>query len=237
MFDNLRKYAAAYAVAIGGVLLTCLSSWNVRQELQTSHFKEFQWAAGDRIQSVRAVVDQGLDALLEIRGLFYAAQGVDEKEFLVFTDSVLKRRPYIDSLLWAPLLTSPRQALPESAPGSMARAAPVAGQAEAAGTLRVPVLLSASRSGTGIARGVDLNTMRELAALFQRARASGNVAVSGRMELARPGGSGVCHLCGTAGLCAGRHGHCRTSEATGTAGIRDWCVRHRRTGACGHQPA
>jgi hypothetical protein len=68
MFDNLRKYAAAYAVAIGGVLLTCLSSWNVRQELQTSHFKEFQWAAGDRIQSVRAVVDQGLDALLEIRG-------------------------------------------------------------------------------------------------------------------------------------------------------------------------
>jgi PAS domain S-box-containing protein len=187
MFDNLRKYAAAYAVAIGGVLLTCLSSWNVRQDLQTSHFKEFQWAAGDRIQSVRAVVDQGLDALLEIRGLFYAAQGVDEKEFLVFTDSVLKRRPYIDSLLWAPLLTSPRQALPESAPGSMARAAPVAGQAEAAGTLRVPVLLSASRSGTGIARGVDLNTMRELAALFQRARASGNVAVSGRMEMARPG--------------------------------------------------
>ena len=62
MFDNLRKFAAPYAVAIGGILLTCLSSWNVRQELQTSHYKEFQWAAGDRIQSVRAVVDQGLDA-------------------------------------------------------------------------------------------------------------------------------------------------------------------------------
>jgi len=79
MFDNLRKYAAAYAVAIGGVLLTCLSSWNVRQELQTSHLKEFEWAAGDRIQSLRAVVDQGLDALLEIRGLFHAAQGIDRE--------------------------------------------------------------------------------------------------------------------------------------------------------------
>ena len=86
MFANLRKYAAAYAVAIGGVLLTCLSSWNVRQELQTSHLKEFEWAAGDRIQSLRAVVDQGLDALLEIRGLFHAAQGIDEQDFL---DTVL----------------------------------------------------------------------------------------------------------------------------------------------------
>jgi CHASE1-domain containing sensor protein len=118
MFDNLRKYAAAYAVAIGGVLLTCLSSWNVRQELQTSHLKEFEWAAGDRIQSLRAVVDQGLDALLEIRGLFHAAQGIDEQDFLVFTDSVLKRRPYIDSLLWAPLLTSPRQACPGRHPAA-----------------------------------------------------------------------------------------------------------------------
>ena len=109
MFDNLRKYAAAYIVAIGGVLMTCLSSWNVRQELQTSHLKEFEWAAGDRIQSVRAVAAQGLDSLLEIRGLFYAAQGIDEKEFLLFTDSVLKRHTYIDSLLWAPLLTSSQQ--------------------------------------------------------------------------------------------------------------------------------
>lgn len=34
--------------------------------------------------------------LLEIRGLFYAAQGIDEKEFLLFTDSVLKRHSYIE---------------------------------------------------------------------------------------------------------------------------------------------
>jgi len=73
MFDNLRKYAAAYAVAVGGILLTCLSSWNVREELASSHLREFQWAASDRIESLRAFVDQGLDALLEIRGLLYAA--------------------------------------------------------------------------------------------------------------------------------------------------------------------
>jgi PAS domain S-box-containing protein len=193
MFDNLRKYAAAYAVAIGGVLLTCLSSWNVRQELQTSHLKEFEWAAGDRIQSLRAVVDQGLDALLEIRGLFHAAQGIDEQDFLVFTDSVLKRRPYIDSLLWAPLLTSPQQALPGTAPGRppAASAATRAEQGLGAGDWRVPVLLSASRAGPGSAQGVDLHATGELAALFQRARETGNVAVSGRMELARAGGEAV----------------------------------------------
>jgi hypothetical protein len=184
MFDNLRKYAAAYAVAIGGVLLTCLSSWNVRQELQTSHFKEFEWAAGDRIQSVRAVVDQGLDALLEIRGLFHAAQGVDEKAFLVFTDSVLKRRPYIDSLLWAPLLTSPRQQN-----GTRAGSAGAALQRQGRAQRRSCACRCCFRrraTGTGVAPGVDLNATSELAALFQRARASGKVAVSGRMGW-RPG--------------------------------------------------
>ncbi len=177
MFDNLRRYAATYAVAIGGILMTCLSSWNVRQELQTSHLKEFQWAAGDRIQAVRSVVDQGLDALLEICGLFYAAQGIDEQEFLVFTDSILKRRPYIHSLLWAPLLNSPQQASPGSAPGT-----PPASPAT-----RVPVLLAAARSEPAAAQGVDLNTTPELAALLQRARESGNIAVSGRIDLVRPG--------------------------------------------------
>ena len=49
MFDNLRKYAAAYAVLIGGIVLSALSFWNVRQELQTNHLREFQWAARDRI--------------------------------------------------------------------------------------------------------------------------------------------------------------------------------------------
>ncbi len=189
MFDNLRKYAAAYAVAIGGVLLTCLSSWNVRQELQASHLKEFQWAAGDRIQAVRAVVDQGLDALLEIRGLFYAAQGIDENEFLVFTDSILKRRPYIDSLLWAPLLTSPQQALPGSAPGTRP-ARPATGKpgdAAIADQQRVPVLLVAARGVPAAAAGVELDAIPELAALLQRARESGTVAVSGRVQLVRPG--------------------------------------------------
>jgi hypothetical protein len=116
MFDRLPKHSAAYVVAIGGLLLTCLSSWNVRHELQTSHQREFEWAAADRIQSVRAVVGQGLDALQEITALFHSAQAIDENEFQVFAGSLLARRSYIDSLLWAPLLISPRQGSPLTAP-------------------------------------------------------------------------------------------------------------------------
>ena len=174
MFDRLPKYSAAYAAAIGGLLLTCLSSWNVRQELQTSHLREFEWAATDRIQSVRAVVGQGLDALQEIPVLFHSAQGVDENEFQVFAGSLLERRPYIDSLLWAPLLIAPRQGSPRIRPAG-------SGPDEVTSTdeLRVPVLLSASRAGSGVAPGVDLNASGELVALFKRARRSGTVAVSG----------------------------------------------------------
>lgn len=190
MFDQLRKYAAAYAVAIGGILLTCLSSWNVREELQTSHLKEFQWAASDRIESVRAVVNQGLDALLEIRGLFYAAQEIDDSEFSVFADSILQRRPYIASLLWAPLLVAPRQEpSPTGAERVPASAAAASTDPAASGSeqrARIPVVLAASRAPSGLKTGVDLNANSDLAAVFERARTSGKLAVSGRMALPRP---------------------------------------------------
>lgn len=218
MFDNLRRYTAAYIVAIGGILMTCLSSWNVRQELQTSHFKEFQWAAGDRIQAVHSVVDQGLDALLEIRGLFYAAQGIDEQEFRVFTDSILKRRPYIHSLLWAPLLNASQQALPGAASGT-SPAGPAAAndhQGSIAGPPRVPVLLAAARTESVAAQGVDLNLTVEFAALLQRARESGNIAVSGRIDLVQLGGATVPVI--YAVLPVYSPGHSRSTAAT--SGIR-----------------
>ncbi|MBL8399331.1 MAG: PAS domain S-box protein [Candidatus Accumulibacter sp.] len=167
MFENLRKYSIAYLVAIGGVLLTCLSSWNVRQELQSSHLKEFEWAAGDRIQAVRVTVDQSLDALLEVREIYRAARSIKELEFRVLTDTLLKRRGYIHSLQWA-----------EWAPSS-----PESHDARRS----LPVQLSASRAGPEYAIGVDLNADRRLADLFERATVSGKVAVSGRMELVLPG--------------------------------------------------
>ena len=181
-------------MAIGGILLTCLSSWNVREELQSSHRKEFQWAASDRVESVRAVVDQGLDALLEIRGLLYAAQEIDESELSVFADAILQRRPYIDSLLWAPQLSAARQDLsPAVAASPPPTAAAAAGMAVVTGSeqgLRIPVVLAASRTLSQLAKGIDLNTSSELAALFARARESGKIAVSGRMTLVLEEGSG-----------------------------------------------
>ncbi|MCM8625371.1 ATP-binding protein [Accumulibacter sp.] len=182
MFENLRKYAAAYAVAIGGTLLTCLSSWNVREELRINHLKEFRWAAGDRIQSVRAVVDQGLDALLEIRGLFHAAQEIDEQEFLAFTDSILKRRAYIDSLLWVP---ASAVALP--APGGRGPPGSKAPPQTPPAVPRADVL-HASRAGAMILESLDLSATGELTALLARAKQLGNVAVSHRMTLDRPDG-------------------------------------------------
>ncbi|HPT48665.1 MAG TPA: ATP-binding protein [Accumulibacter sp.] len=173
MFDNLRKYAVAYLVAMGGVLMTCLSSWNVRQELQTSHLKEFQWAAGDRIQSVRMVVEQGLDALQEVRELYYATRTVDAKDFAVFSDSILKRRPYIHSLMWAPLVN--RSTKPFATAGKNVPAP------------HFPVRLSASRADTDFPHGADFYAEKALNGLFERATASGAVAVSGRLALNRPG--------------------------------------------------
>jgi hypothetical protein len=70
----------------------------------------------------------------------------------------------------------------------MARAAPVAGQGRLPARCGCRYCFPRRAREPGIARGVDLNATGELAALFQRARESGNVAVSGRMELARAGG-------------------------------------------------
>ncbi len=166
MFDNVRKYAVAYLVAFGGVLLTCLSSWNVRQELQSNHLKEFEWAADDRIQAVRVAVDQGLDALYEVREIHRASLAIKEPDFRVLTDTLLKRRSYIHSLSWASW-------------------APVANKAER--TVALPVRLSASRAGADYAVGVDLLASKDLAALFERAAQTGQVAISGRREFLLPG--------------------------------------------------
>ena len=166
MFDNVRKYAVAYLVAFGGVLLTCLSSWNVRQELQSNHLKEFEWAADDRIQAVRVAVDQALDALYEVREIHRASLAIKEPDFRVLTDTLLKRRSYIHSLLWASW-------------------APVANKAER--TAALPVRLSASRAGADYAVGVDLLASKDLAALFERAAQTGQVAISGRREFLLPG--------------------------------------------------
>ncbi len=187
MFDNLRKYAAAYSVAIGGVLLTCLSSWNVRDELQTGHLKEFEWAARDRIEAVHSVVDQGLDALLELRALLHAAQTIDETEFSIFADSILQRRPYIASLLWVPLLPLARQQ-PSAVVSEIAQAAAAVAAAEtdpaASGSTELAnrsLVRRAWRAGSRQTTGVELNATSELTALFERARTSGKIAVSGRV--------------------------------------------------------
>ena len=195
MFDHLRKYAAVYVVAISGLLLTCLSSWNVRQELQSNHLKEFQWAAADRIQSVRAVVEQGLDTLLEIRGLFYAARSIDDDEFLVFTESILKRRSYIERLMWVPLSAAP--ALLESPTASDGRTPVVPSGSNAPRTMSArsdhqpatPAAFSAARTGSGTAQRAAPAADSELAEVIARAAQTGKLAVSGRTRLdpARPG--------------------------------------------------
>ena len=130
----------------------------MHQELQASHLREFEWAAADGIQSVRAVVGQGLDALQEMPVLFHSTKAIDENEFRVFADSPLERRPYIDALLWARFLVFPRQGRPSTA-------APGTGPDNVAspGEVRVPVVLSASRGGSGVEPGVDLNATGELA--------------------------------------------------------------------------
>lgn len=193
MVENLRKFAAVYVVAIGGLLLTCLSSWNVQQELQSNHLKEFQWAAADRIQSVRAVVEQGLDALLEIRGLFYAARGIDEAEFLIFTESILKRRSYIDRLMWVPLAAVPSLLQPATAGDKEAtRGAPAPSENDTVNhSNHAPAakltVFAAARTAAGSAQRAQPVSEGQLAAVFARAQQTGSLAVSGRTQLSRVG--------------------------------------------------
>lgn len=181
MFARLPKHFAASAVAIGGLLLTCLSSWNVRHELQTSHQREFEWAAADRIQSVRAVIGQGLDALEEIPALFHSAPGSTRTSFGSSpnrcSNAGRTSTACCGRRCWFPRVRGRHKC------ACRRRIRRSGGQGEP----RVPVLLSASRAGSGVAPGVDLNANGELAGLFRRARASGAVAVSGRMDLAREG--------------------------------------------------
>ncbi|TXG78504.1 MAG: PAS domain S-box protein, partial [Rhodocyclaceae bacterium] len=186
MLDHLRKFAAAYCVAVGGLFMTCLSSWNVRQELQTSHHKEFEWAAGDRLQSVAATVDQGLDALLEVKALFLAAPTVNASAFAAIAASILERRPYIDRLYWVPEQQAALIARPARHPTHGTGAVALA-EAATIGTPQPAAVFGARQGAPG--RSVDdaLQVTDEIVATLQQARTRGQLAVSQGVTQERPG--------------------------------------------------
>lgn len=185
MWDGLRKYAAACAVAIAGVLLTCLSSWNVHEELQANYHKEFQWAAYDRIEAVRSLVEQGLGTLFEIRSLLDAAPGISGSEFSLFARSILQRHPYIEKLLWVPMSAMPAASQGKQLGVKQLRETPSL-LIDGAAMARVPVALAVSRIGLAVATSHELEGDSGLPELFERAVASGQVAVGGRSLLVLP---------------------------------------------------
>jgi hypothetical protein len=87
--------------------------------------------------------------------------------------------------------------------------------------VRIPVVLAASRTLSLLAKGLDLNTSGELAALFARARESAEIAVSGRMTLARPGRESLSVIYAALPIYAPASAHRRAAPLGFVLGVYD----------------
>ncbi|MEJ1298458.1 MAG: PAS domain S-box protein [Candidatus Sedimenticola sp. (ex Thyasira tokunagai)] len=161
------EYNAIWLVVIIGLSLSLAALWLIRQQLDAHKLLDFEWVAHNRIRAINHGIDNGLLAVTTIRDFYKASDEIGPQEFRLFADSLLERHQGIQTLMWVP-------------------GADVLGQG-GGGSSDGPWLqvLQAQRDtdSSGFRWGADSMFIN----LLDRARDSGNLAASGRIDYAVEG--------------------------------------------------
>jgi len=185
----IKEHTAIWLVACLGVALSGATLWIVEQVLQAHRSLEFEWVAHNRISAVKQGIKNGLNAVEAIRDLYLSSQEVREKEFHMFARSVMMRYRGIQALMWVPNVPHEQrysyealeengqtrfQIMEKTGDGRMVQA----GRRD----VYFPVYYVEPRE-ENVYRGFDLASVRTHKENLQRARVSGKMAVSERVEL------------------------------------------------------
>jgi hypothetical protein len=190
VFTALRRAGPALGVLACALLLTVAAWRYARETVRADEQERF-----DRIVAVgREAIDRRLDSyvqiLLGVRALFAGSAGVDRAEFSAYVGALdLPRRyPGIRGLVWAPRIPADARARHEAAMRQEGLAAyeihPAAPRRE-----YHPVVFVEPAAGfeEGVL-GLDIAAWPENQAAMDRARDSGQPAMSDRLALLRAGG-------------------------------------------------
>ncbi|MCP4409702.1 MAG: PAS domain S-box protein [Gammaproteobacteria bacterium] len=189
LISLVKAHTAIWLVACLGVVLTGATLWVVEHVLQVHRSLEFEWVAHNRIGTFKQGIKNGLNAVEAIRDLYRFSQDVREDEFQLFAHSVMNRYRGIQALMWVPNVPheqrSSYEILRENGQGSFPILEKTAdGRMVSAGRRdHYHPVHYVEPQEENLYRGLDLASIQVYRETLERARESGKMAVSERVEL------------------------------------------------------
>lgn len=110
-----RRWALVFLVSLGGIALSLLLGWLLRDREQTLAEMQFKLDAGERIESLQRTAADRLGALDMVVAFFFGSQSVDRKEFQAFTAPLIARHRGLELLAWVPRITAAQRQAHEQA--------------------------------------------------------------------------------------------------------------------------
>lgn len=174
----LRNHAVTWLVALIGLTLSIIGFEVVREQINVQRKIEFNWVAQNRNRLLKQVFENALEPVRVVRDYVQASEEVEKEAFHLFTSPLLHRNHGIEAI-----------GLIDHEPSNSIKS--VDDQ-----RFLLPILINEDLSLTHIeSRGSsdfvslhDVTTQRILLAALQKARDTGEMAVSGRLKLSGQSG-------------------------------------------------
>jgi PAS domain S-box-containing protein len=192
---------AASTVALLGVLLSLGAFRLVQNQLNTHQLLEFQWVAENRHRALSKEIDNELEAVESVRDLFLVSDRVTGEEFRGLARALLEGHRGIHALGWMQQIQDSMGGPAGSVARGTVRESPVAPDRQSSRTLSsgsgdgsAPVLFIEPDPGPEVSSQLDFAASPRFKDLMNRARSSGEMAVSRRIALERQGQYGFVAL-------------------------------------------
>ncbi|MBD8526611.1 CHASE domain-containing protein [Pseudomarimonas arenosa] len=190
-----RKVVPMLLLTLAVVVWAFYAASHWEQANLRESFARISERLGNQIESS---VQHTITELESLERFFAASQRVDHQEFSTFVNTMLRHRPAINAIEWAPLvlpeqLSAHQSAMRQIHPGYRVWQREEQGQADAANAppFHAPIAFLEPFERHAAILGFDLASSPQRLEALQRARASGDVAVSRPLRLLQDSGDAL----------------------------------------------
>ncbi len=180
---------AIWLVAIVGLSLSVAALLLIQQQLDAHKLLDFEWESRNRIRALSHGIDISMLAVTTVQDHVLASGQVDAKGFRRYAESVIKRDPGIEALMWVPAVeASDRPAFEASTAREAGSAFQISESSGHFGLVRAadradyfPAAIVVPNGPKSVPTGFDLGANPLFRETLERARDQGTIAASGRI--------------------------------------------------------